>query len=449
MNAYKKIYILLIVAFLILIAAIAAVLVSCIGSARSENPDGITTASEHDFIAYFGTPDDGIFIEEAVSAYEEQTGIKIETIVSDGNERAVRRLLNSDDPPAVYVLPSKTGASDIVESDVLTDLSNTLAGTENGGLPWNALGFGLVADKRLMAELAGGANADTYLADMRAANYTEWATFITGLDVYIRNGTPEPYTLNGKNYTFPAKKGARSAELNGVYSVAGGDSSLIVGRLMSVVFSGLDTEEIAVTSSDDTVVEPVLDKYTATFEAYTATLAGRFAPGIRGTDFINKEKYSKENAEKIFTGGKAAFLLADSDAYDDIRKLNAEMAEDSVMLPLKTLSAKSPGSILTESRYRVYANEDVSEREKTEALDFARWLSEYRLEHSNALEKSVASYCVSGDIIEFPGETKQLENFEENVYKNDEITALMADPVWDAAKRAAFSAALSAAWDGS
>jgi hypothetical protein len=416
------------------------------GSVRSEEVgDGMTDAADYDFTAYFGTPDDGILIEEAVSAYAEETGVKVGTIVSDENERAVRRLLNSDNPPALSVLSSETGAAELTESDTLRDLS----GTETGIIPWNALGFGLVADKRLMAELAAGANANTYIADMRRADYTEWANFITGLDAYIRNGTPAPYTLNGKNYAFPKAKGERTAELNGVYAVAGGDPSLTVGRLMSVVFSGLDAAEIETASTDDTAAESALDKYAVTFETYTATLAGRFAPGIRGTDFINKEKYSRENAEKIFTGGKAAFLLADSDVYGDIHELNAAMAEDSVMLPLKTLSAKAPGSILTESRYRIYANDDVSEDVKQKALDFAQWLSKYKLEHMNALEKSVASYCVSGDVTEFPGETKQLEDFGDNVYKNDEIMALMADPVWDAAKRSAFSAALTAVWDGS
>jgi hypothetical protein len=420
------------------------------GSVRSEEVgDGMTDAADYDFTAYFGTPDDGILIEEAVSAYAEETGLKVGTIVSDENERAVRRLLNSDNPPALYVLSSETGAAELTESDTLRDLSNTLSGTETGIVPWNALGFGLVADKRLMAELAAGANANTYIADMRRAAYTEWANFVTGLDAYIRNGTPAAYTLNGKNYAFPKAKGERTAELNGVYAVAGGDPSLIAGRLMSVVLSGFDTEERETAGADDTAAESVLDKYAVTFETYTATLAGRFAPGIRGTDFINKEKYSRENAEKIFAGGKAAFLLADSDAYGNLRMLNAAMAEDSVMLPLKTLSAQSTGSILTESRYRIYANDDVSEEVKQKALDFAQWLSEYKLEQMNALEKSVASYCVSGDVIEFPGETKQLEDFGDNVYKNDEIMALMADPVWDAEKRSAFSAALAAVWDGS
>jgi hypothetical protein len=436
---------------LMLLIVTTLTLSACFDESKVNGGSGYTGDEEdYEFIAYFGNSEDGIAIEEALSSYEVDTGIKIKSVLSDGSERGIRRQLKSDEIPAVYVLPYETDISTIEDDGYVFDLSETMTGTSGKGFPWSVNGFGLVSDTRLIAELAGaGVQVDTYAADIRLASYAEWLQFSAALEEYIVKGTTAKYTLNGHEYSFPAKKSEFLAKLNGVYAVAGADQNIMANRLLSLSFADDDVEAISESPSEDAAVRAGLNVYIATLDMLTSPLAGRFAAGIRGTDFLNEEKYSGEAAAGIFAADKAAFLVCDSDTYSSFESLNAEKAASTTMFPLKTSNASTQSGILVRSVYTMYVNKSLPDDIQKKAIDFINWYSDYSLAQNNILENSVRSYLNDGSALNFPVETKKFENFSQKSYEDKNVQTFLCDSAWDTEKLSGLMAALALDWDDS
>jgi hypothetical protein len=179
----------------------------------------------------------------------------------------------------------------------------------------------------------------------------------------------------------------------------------------------------------------------------TSSLAGRFAPGIRGTDFLNEEKYPYESAAEIFATDRAAFLPADSRIYSDVSNLNAVKAESCIIIPVKTVNPEASSKILARGLYTIYVNADMPDDVQQKAIDFVRWYSKYCATQNDVLEKSVRSYFDSGDVLAFDEPATKLENFAQNVYKDEAVRTLLANPMWNAEKLTEFTFTLELEWD--
>jgi hypothetical protein len=443
--------------FRVIIAALILTLTTAIFAACADGgaliKDTVLSedTTEYDFTAYFGNDDDGVEIEEALSSYAVDTGVKIKPIVAGGNERDIKRKLNSSDPPAVYVLPRETDITAIDEAGQMLDLSPEIRGTSGKGFPWSVEGFGLVCDSRLISELAKSSDTDSknYTEDMRLASSAEWVRFSSAFEKYIINNTAGSYTLNGHKYSFPKKKGEFLSALNGVYAVAGASQEIIADRLLSLAFAGADTDDLSETVSEDSAVSAGIDSYIKTLDMLTSSLAGRFAPGIRGTDFLNKEKYSEKNATEIFATDRAAFLLTDSEMYLAISELNFAKAEACVILPVKTIGSDAPRKILARGLYTMYVNAALLEDEQQKAIKFVQWYSKYCDTQRNALEKSVRSFYDGGDVLAFDKPAAKLENFARKSYEDKVVREILEDPLWNNEKLTELTSALAFDWDDS
>ncbi|MDR2609956.1 MAG: extracellular solute-binding protein [Clostridiales Family XIII bacterium] len=450
MKFYKGIAILL--ALVLPVAALSACADTGGRKGETKSPDAVSEESgtdDYTFTAYFGNEDDGIAIAETLSAYEEETGVKVNAVLDEGSERSVRRQLRSDEPPALYVLPGDIDTGQFAEEGYVFDMAAEadIAGVDGSGFPWSVAGFGLLCDKRLLTELAAGVNEVRYVSDMRNAGYEEWVVFTAALDAYIKNGTAANYTLNGNTYALPAKKGEFTSKLNGVYAVAGADPASITKRLNDVSFAGQDREQIAEAGADAVEVQTSLSAYASALDELTSKLAGRFAAGIRGTDFLNEEKYSLQNATEIFAADKAAFYPVDSEELDGLARLNADKAENTIMLPLKTNRPEMANRLLMRSTNLMYVNADAPDEEKAAALAFIRWFALRSLTTGSAAEMSMREFRQRGEARDFPAETERVEKFNETLYEDESFRLLLEDSVWDDVKRAQLAELLALIWN--
>jgi hypothetical protein len=253
--------------------------------------------------------------------------------------------------------------------------------------------------------------------------------------------------MNGKEYRFPATKGEYASKLNGVYAVAGAESATISGKLVDVCFSGADMQRLAEAEAADEEVNTRLGAYSSELEELTSKLAGRFASGIRGTDFLNEEKYSAFNAMEIFAADKAAFYLFDSGERGGLAELNAEKAEQIVMLPVKTRLPETESRIMMDSTYIMYANASAPDEEKAAAIAFLRWFASRSYKSGSPLDISMRNYRRSGGAMGFPAETEKLHDFERNLYRDKTFRSMLENHVWDDARRIELNQAVALVWD--
>ncbi|MDR0518698.1 MAG: hypothetical protein LBG82_01390, partial [Clostridiales Family XIII bacterium] len=211
---------------------------------------------DYDFSMFFGHSEDAITIGRIVERYKAATGISVKPIMTDegaADDRLLQRYLSAADPPAAFALSADAEGSvayavggGYVEPSVsdttgesfrtptqasqggVLAYAETGAASSPAGIGWRFRGRGLAADRRMLADLIGAADADSaevgaFIEDLRLSGYEEWDAFIAGLDAYIQGAAYGAITLNGKAYSFAAEKGRRSSQLNGVFAVRGAE----------------------------------------------------------------------------------------------------------------------------------------------------------------------------------------------------------------------------------
>jgi hypothetical protein len=315
------------------------------------------------------------------------------------DERFLARYLGASDPPAAFAAPA--GAADVVSA---------------AGIGWRFHGRGLAADRRVLADLIGASDAaapevDVFIEDIRLADYGEWSAFIDSLDSYISGGGYTPVTLNGKAYSFAGAKGRFSSRLNGVFAVGGADSSFAGVTLMDMASitsnnDALSRSRMFSTPQAFTSVVPVLDTYISALEVYTSHIAGLYAPGVRGEDFINQEIYTPEYTGAVFAGQRAVFMPFDSEEYAVSGVADATQADYIVMLPVKMPYAEhwlsgylgasdANKSIQLSTEYSLCVNEQAAAPGADAARAFIAWLLA-DMESTDAVQLCMTEYYGRG-----------------------------------------------------
>ncbi|MDR2156961.1 MAG: hypothetical protein LBO81_04175 [Clostridiales Family XIII bacterium] len=461
------------VAFALCLALAASLLIGC---NRSDPPTETEAAQEtetYDFSVFFGNAEDPVKISELISRYETEKGIVVKPIITeagDDNERALWRALESSNPPAAYLISANTNEGNIVEGGFMAELSSILPSVSGRSIPGIFRGSGWAADKRLISDLVGEDRAEAFLADMRSADYEDWVGFVDKLNAYILRGTAASFRLNGREYGFPEEKGPYAAQLNGVFAVAGGDADFRVNELLSLALStsdptvwaaarrsaaqsaeteaenaGTDADGESTTAGAFDAVRPGLSVYIEGLDLITSHMAGRYAPGVRGEGFIDDALYGKKEVRDIFAKGKAAFAATDSGDLDEIAALNAAMAANLVLLPIKLPYAENglPGvregrvvnsSIPVRVTHSFCVNARFAPDVQRKALDFILWLLDATRSLDGSLENSVRAYFDAGDVLPYASEEENLKSYAETLHKEG-MDVYLTTNRWDAAHK--------------
>jgi raffinose/stachyose/melibiose transport system substrate-binding protein len=398
-------------------------------------------------------------------------------------------------PPVAYVLPQ-------LEPDELADIESYVAwypeAENNRSQPFIMEGRGLIADKRLLTEIAGAEGVNALIEDLHYANWDEWHAFVTAMNAWIRQipmvvspaaietGTsasaaapaassepqttptaiPSAFTLGEHVYELPDQKGVFAAELNGVFAVAGGEPAyygheLLTRALCTSDLSGLYDVSALTTPAALEILSPGLSVYADTLDLLTSSIAGKYAAGIRGKDFVKKSIYGTANALEIFSLGRAVFADVASSDYEALKNENALQAKNLVLLPLKLpydrygLPQSPTGSAVQANdaiplavTHSFYLNKEAPASQRARAAAFIRWLSSNGGRFDDPLERAVKDYYAAGEIlaVELPAETAIPESFEQEAYSSSGITVYLANNNWDEALHSALIDALFTAW---
>jgi hypothetical protein len=428
--------------------------------ASGRGADGVTVddilaeGEDYDFSVFFGHAEDPITIARIALRYKAETGVSVRPITTAedaSDERALRRYLNSSDPPAAYALPA--------DAEV---------GASVGGIGWRFRGRGFAADRRVLADLiaapASTAPAvNAFIEDIRLSDYREWSAFLDSLDAWITGAASTSVTLNGREYTLAGAKGRYASRLNGVFAVSGADASFIGSFLMDMAAAlsnreTLERSRLLATPQAVTVASPVVGAYIDALDAYTSRVGGLYASGVRGDDFVDAEIYSPEYTASVFAEHRAVFTPFDSGDYESGGYADATQAEHLTLLPVKMpyyehwlggySSAKAVNSSLRmRTEYTLCVNDQVSRSSAEKAKDFIDWLVADE-ESTDAVQLSLMHYHNEGAGLPLTFGEEDVDGvsaFGEEVFE-DALIPMMTDPDWQPEERRALRDGLLAMW---
>ncbi|MDR0852492.1 MAG: hypothetical protein LBN36_08350 [Clostridiales Family XIII bacterium] len=436
----------------------------------------------YDFSVFFGSADDPVKISALIDRYAAENGILVNPIFTeeeDDDELTLLRMLDSSNPPAAFVLKEDSGAEN---TDDIDQYIGVYPGAENHrSQPYLFEGRGFAADKRLFEEIAGLDYADALIRDIREADWEEWKRFVIVMNAWIRDipipetpvaspaavvSIPTTFTLGGVVYDLPSEKGTVAAALNGVYAVAGGDASYYGHELLArtLCTSDLDAWEEARTLTTPQAIEvitPGLTAYVDVIDLLTCSIAGKYAAGVRGKDFITDTAYSREDALEIFTRGHAVFTAVNVSDYEVLRNENAEMAENMILFPQKFpyreygLPENPPGSTVRANSaiplsvtHSFCLNKETGAADRSAAEDFLEWFSDAARRFDNPLESAARDYFSAGKILPYDlSENAVLSaEYESIIFSGSGVAAYLINNNWNDPLRGELTDMLFAAW---
>jgi hypothetical protein len=271
------------------------------------------------------------------------------------------------------------------------------------------------------------------------------------LNSYIAGAANVTVTLNGNNYALADTKGRYTSQLNGVFAVSGAEPDFVGQTLMDMAsvtanHDALNQSRLLSTPQAFTSVVPVLDTYISALNLYTSDIAGMYAPGVRGDDFINDDVYSSEYTNAVFANQKAVFTPFDSEDYAVDGYADATQAEHIVILPVKMPYSEHwlsgyigpinvNKSIQLSTEYSLCVNEQAPVEYADAARAFIDWLAT-DIESTDAVQLCLRKYHESGAELPLPSSGDREEEggiavFGEEMY-GPELRRMLSDPDWRA-----------------
>jgi hypothetical protein len=442
---------------------IAALLLSC--DAPGMTPAGGAGADasggeDYDFSVFFGHAEDPIKVGRIVLRYEAETGVSIRPIMTEAgapDDRLLRRYLDASDPPAAFAAPSAL-------------LADADTGSDYVGIDWRFHGRGLAADRRTLADLIGAQEpsapeVDEFIENIRLAGYGEWSSFIAALSAYINGREYETVKLNDREYHFAGEKGRYSSRLNGVFAVSGSDTLFMGEMLMDMASVTSETDALArsrvyTTPQAMTMISPVINTYVEALGVYTSDIAGMYASGVRGDDFINSDIYSPDYTGSVFAEQRAVFMPFDSVEYAQSPVADATQTEYIAILPVKMpysefwLSGYVGGvganrSLRMNTEYSLCVNPRAGADVAAKADAFVSWLAS-DAESTDAVQLCLKSYYESRSFLPIPSDAERDEAGGVYTFGRDasaKVAApMLSDPDWREDEIVSLRESLFEAW---
>lgn len=411
---------------------------------------------DYDIFIYNSNANIGSAFRKMCDEYTAKTGVIIRTVTpSDevNNFDNLKDYLASEYPPDIFTVSNMQDLKVLKENSQIWDFSNATEEsfkeavnnipenlrlssntTDNFGVPYNVEGFGMLVDPKMVASLFGGDKYRLVLNDLKECSYEEFSGFINALNLYINSDVISEFTLNNNSYTFVSGKGEMSKNLNGVFSFPAGVSKYVGNYLINIPLSAIFATPAAANVSNEMQVNGFKDvfmKFTDALETITLNMSGPNGPLGRGSEFVSNTQNSTSQAMKNFVGGKALFLIASTEDYNNLSVFDLSVAKRSVFIPIKMPILKedvsSSESIAKNINKSITAyvpnyyciNANSSPKEKKAAQDFLTWvqtsdvakryiISEFELTPYDSKEGGAIDNAFSRSLIEYMTEGRIL-----------------------------------------
>lgn len=414
----------------------------------------------YDLYIFNGKGESAQALKDAAEAYSRETGKKVKTFsLGSGTSSldTLRAEMNSKNMPTIFSIVNIQELKEWEEGGFVMDLTTapdgafkkladeipenmrlTSNGTNSFGIPYNVEGYGYIVDTRMVDALFGTDASKTFINDVKNATYAEFASMVSAVDGYIKNGTVSTVILNTVPYTFQSTKTDLSSKLTGVFAVAGSEKWTYGDHMVNVALNAVfDNPAEAATATDGQIsaLKGPLRAYARALDMKTSYAAGRNGKVSRGAEFINTTTANYDSAVQIFAEGKALFIKQGNWVYTNIQKFNSEIVKTLEFIPVKlpledsdiTSDVKTADklnrsiSVYVPNYYAI--NAKATDEQKQAAMDFLVWLNTtetgqkfvtedmafvpYNADHTNittdnSLSNSIIRYMQEGDVISNP-----------------------------------------------
>ncbi|MDR1507656.1 MAG: ABC transporter substrate-binding protein [Treponema sp.] len=413
----------------------------------------------YDIYVYNSKGENAAKFEAMCQAFTAETGIRVKAFsIGSGTDHmeALSTAMNSDNKPAVFPIQGIKELIDWYQGGFVVDLNTvadrdfaklasgvpqamrlTLDGKTSFGIPYNVEGYGYIVDRKLFGEIFNDVNA--VLEAVRTASYAEWEALVQALDLWIKRPRVISVSLSGKVYTTSASKGLLSSNLNGVFAVMGAQRWTYGDHFINVAMNAVFTSpDDAYTASEEKIrsARPAFIDYARALDLKTSFLAGKNGPAVRGQDFVSPANFGYDQTVQIFADSKAVFFKQGNWVNGDIARVNKDLVERLVFLPVK-MPYKSGDVVRTDGVNAEKLNRSIpvfvpnyyavnafsSDEEKADAYEFLVWMNTspsgqkflidefafipYNVDPAvtsvpNSLGNSIIGYMRTGDIMAAP-----------------------------------------------
>ncbi len=436
-----------------------ALVLMTFGCKKNENDESTTLGAakkDYDIFIYNSNANIGSDFRKMCDEYTAKTGVIIRTVTpSDevNNFDNLKDYLASEYPPDIFTVSNMEDLKVLKENSQVWDFSNATEEsfkeavnnipenlrlssntTDNFGVPYSVEGFGMLIDPKMVASLFGGDKYRLVLNDLKECSYEEFSEFINAFNLYINSESLAEFTLNGNSYTFVSNRGEMSKNLNGAFSFPAGNAKYVGNYLMNIPLASLFTSPAAANISNESQInnfKNIFMKFTDALESITLNMSGPNGPLGRGSEFVSNTQNSTSQAMKNFVGGKALFLIASTEDYNDLSMFDLSVAKRSVFIPIKMpisnedvssseSIAKNINKSITAYVPNYYCiNANSSAKEKKAAQDFLTWvqtsdvakryiISEFELTPYDSKEGVAIENALSRSLIEYMTESRIL-----------------------------------------
>lgn len=368
------------------------------------------SSKDYDIYLYNTKSEIADSIQDLCSAYEQETGVRTKVYTCGTTEglETLRSEMNSRNRPTIYSVNQATfqewyegkfaWSSNEVGNQELKSIYDNIPdemklSDETGasyGIPYNIEGYGLITDTRMLCDLFGLDKEDDFIADFRAADYSEFEQMVTAIDDYIGGEGGRSFTLNGDTYTTVSGKTALTENLNGVFAIAGAEKwtygNHYVNYALNAVFPTYQATANATAEQVRQIEEPLV-KIVKELDFLSNYTAGQKGAVHRGPDYINSTVTGYDQAVQTFAEGKALFIKNGNWIFPNVESVDAEKAAYLTMLPMKVnleagdiaaegVTVEKINSSIPEfvSQYYII-NAKATEEERKAAEDFLLWLN--------------------------------------------------------------------------
>ncbi len=366
---------------------------------------------DYDICIYNARYDVSEMLQKLLDEYYSENGVKIKVISPSKENDSFEKLnsqLNSYEYPTIYSITnlkelanlqhdgfawnfddSNIDAFKELTKNIPENMKLSLKDSGNFGIPYGIDGYGYLVDRGMIASIFGENIADSFISNLKYATYDEFETLVKALDSFIKNNQASYVYLNGNEYLISSKKDDISKNLTGVFSVAGAEEWTYINHMINVAMNTTFDSSLnafnASKSQLDLLYNP-LKAYSKSLDLKTFYAAGENGQLERSASYIDPEKNSYEQSLKNFSDGKSIFIKQGNWVYNEIERINPQLASRLNIIPVKMPFSKddihlSKSIDELNKSIPVYVsmyygiNAKTSDKEKKLAQDFLVWLN--------------------------------------------------------------------------
>lgn len=317
--------------------------------------------SDYDICFYNIVGEYGDELENLVKSYESETGVKIRIVSTTSYDDYVDEVAAQLSDKSTFAIFSVRGVAELerfVKDGIALALSNVkseyilnlvknnsikyLLRSHNDvyGIPIGLDAHSYFIDKSVVKDLVGEGNVDKFIADMKAASYESFASFVQDADKYFKGEGVTGCTLNGRSYIFNNTKSDKLQNISSTF--------------LDVLY-------------EETMNAYLNKSFRTQSDVFHAT-----KDTISNLDFTPVSKALSVQSESVDRGNASKDSLLK--VLEDV--MNSENRENFVPIPIKldVQDSELNSSICVGGQGYFVLNSKLSDKDQKLAQDFITWI---------------------------------------------------------------------------